>query len=45
MWPDAPNRDKPGRRVLVAAADIRDWKQPWCFANGTQVHKHSATAT
>ena len=34
-WPGAPRQDEPGRRVLVAAADIRDWEQPWCFRNGT----------
>lgn len=34
-WPKAPHRDEPGRRIKVAAADIRDWNQPWCFKNGT----------
>jgi hypothetical protein len=35
QWPDAPRQHEPGRRVLIAAADIRDWQQPNCFLNGT----------
>jgi hypothetical protein len=34
-WPDAPNSHLPGRRTKVAAADIRDWRQPCCAADGT----------
>ena len=34
-WPGAPNRQLPGRRVKVAAADVRDWFTPCCSMDGT----------
>jgi hypothetical protein len=35
LWPSAPHPSKPGRQVVIAASDIRDWQQPRCFLNGT----------